>query len=226
MNYNLKDKMIKKILKNKYLQSFLGWLISVYIKICFHTSIWLVKNSNVIDNYLKKNESVIICFWHNRLLMAPFCWTWVGGIKMLISSHSDGRIISQAVSHLGIETISGSSRKQNISSLKEIINQIKIKSTLGITPDGPKGPREEVKDGLLSILKKTNVKILPLSYSAKFKIKLNTWDKFIFATPFNKFVVVWGNPIAYNLNKTPKENKSILEDEMNRITKLADNLSK
>ena len=218
--------MIKQILKNKYLQSFLGWIISVYIKICFHTSIWLVKNSDIIENYLNKNESVIVCFWHNRLLMAPFCWAWGVKFKMLISSHSDGRIISQAVSHLGIETITGSSRKQKISSLKQIINQIKIKSILGLTPDGPRGPREEVKDGLLSILKKTKVTILPLSYSAKFKIKLNTWDKFIFVTPFNKFVAVWGNPIKYNFSKTLGENKSILENEMNRVTKLADNLSK
>ena len=217
--------MIKKILKNKHSQSFLGWVISVYIKICFQTSIWLVKNTKVIDNHIRNNESIIICFWHNRLLMAPFCWAWEKKFKMLISSHPDGRIISKAVSHLGIETITGSSRKKNISSLKEIINQIKIKATLGLTPDGPRGPREEVKDGLISILRKTKVTIIPLSYSAKFKIKLKTWDKFIFVTPFNKFVAVWGNPIKYNLSKTPKENKIILEKEMNRITKLADNLS-
>lgn len=226
MNYNLREKMIKRIFKNKYSQSFLGWVISVYIKICFQTSIWLVKNTNTIENYVKKNESIIICFWHNRLLMAPFCWSWDKKFKMLISSHSDGRIISQAVSHLGIDTITGSSRKQNISSLKEIINQIKINSTLGLTPDGPRGPREEIKDGLVSILRKTKVTILPLSYSAKFQIHLNTWDKFIFVTPFNKFVVVWGNPIKYNTSKTSKENKILIEAEMNRVTKLADNLSR
>ena len=114
----------------------------------------------------------------------------------------------------------------HLNQLKSKSNQIKIKSILGLTPDGPRGPREEVKDGLLSILKKTKVTILPLSYSAKFKIKLNTWDKFIFVTPFNKFVAVWGNPIKYNFNKTPRENKSVLENEMKRVTKLADNLSK
>ena len=43
---------------------------------------------------------------------------------MLISSHRDGKIISNAVSHFGIQTIAGSSRKNMISSPKEIISEL------------------------------------------------------------------------------------------------------
>ena len=64
--------------------------------------------------------------------------------------------------------------------LKKIINLIENNNILGFTPDGPRGPNEEIKDGFMSLLKKTNVTVLPLSYSAKFKIKLKTWDEFIF----------------------------------------------
>ncbi len=218
--------MIKKIFKKKLVQLFLGWLISVYIKICFHSSIWITKNTNSVNNEIIKKKSVIVCFWHNRLLMAPFCWKWQEDFKMLISGHADGRIISYAVSHMGIETITGSSRKQNISSLKEILSLIKNNYILGITPDGPKGPPEEVKEGLMSLLKKTKVTILPLAYSAKYKVKLNTWDNFFFVFPLNKFVVVWGNPFQFDQRKTSKENKVVLENEIKRVSKLSDNLSK
>ena len=78
----------------------------------------------------------------------------------------------------------------------------------------------------MSLLKKTNVTVLPLSYSAKFKIRLKTWDEFIFVPPLNKFVAVWGNPFKFDKKKTCKENKKILEKEMNRITMLSDNLTK
>ena len=208
------------------MQLFFGWLITIYIKLCFQSSIWRVKNFDVAHNLIKKNKSVIVCFWHNRLLMASFCWNWERSFKMLISSHSDGKIISYAVANLGIETITGSSRKQNISSLKEIINEINKRNVLGITPDGPKGPNMQIKEGLLSLLKKTGVTVLPLSYSAKFKIRLNTWDRFLLVTPFNKFVAVWGNPIKFDVDKTYDENKKFLEEEMNRVTNLSDNLSK
>ena len=217
---------MKRIFKHQYFQVFLGWVISFYIKICFQTSIWLTKNSEIVEKLLKKNKSFVVCFWHNRLLMAVFCWKWPHEFKMLISGHSDGKIISNAISNFGIQTISGSARKNNVSSLKEILKQINDNSIIGITPDGPKGPNEEVKIGLISLLKKTNVPVLPLSYSAKFKFKLKTWDKFIFVIPFNKFVAVWGNPLQFDKNKTLAENKLILEKEMKRVTMLSDNLSK
>ena len=124
--------------------------------------------------------------------MTVFCWKYKNNFKMLISSHRDGKIISNAVSHFGIQTIAGSSRKNMISSLKEIINELNQKQVIGITPDGPKGPREKIKDGLISLIKKTDAVIIPLSYSAKIKIRLRTWDKFLLIFPFNKFIAVWG----------------------------------
>ena len=55
MSYNSKRKM-KKIFKHKYFQLFLGWTISFYIKLCFQTSIWLTKNSEVVEKHIKKNK--------------------------------------------------------------------------------------------------------------------------------------------------------------------------
>lgn len=53
---------MKKILKNKFVQSFLGWLISIYIKVCFHTSIWIVKNSYEVDKQIKKKIASLFVF--------------------------------------------------------------------------------------------------------------------------------------------------------------------
>ena len=227
MNYNLKRiLMIKNFLKHKYIQDLIGWLISFYIKICFHTSLWYVKNDQSIKTNLIKKKSIIVCFWHGRMLMTPFCWNYETKFKMLISEHRDGRIISNAVAHLGIETISGSSNKKKISSAKRIIEELHRFNVVGITPDGPRGPKEKVKEGIISLQKKTNSIIIPLSYSARFKIKLKSWDDFLFIFPFNKFVAVWGNPIKYDPNKDLKHNLQLVDDELNRITKLSDNLSK
>ena len=145
---------------------------------------------------------------------------------MLISSHPDGRIISHAVSYFGISTISGSSRKNTLSSIKEILNEIKNNNIIGITPDGPKGPKEKVKPGLLNLLKKNHLPIIPLSYSAKFNFRLNTWDKFLLATPFNKIIAVWGKPIFYNQKHSLKDNITNIENEIRRVSLLSDNLAK
>ena len=54
-----------------------------------------------------------------------------------------------------------------------------MNNVIGITPDGPRGPNQKLKEGIVSLLKKTNATIIPLSYSAKFNFKLNSWDKFL-----------------------------------------------
>ena len=218
--------MIKKILQHKYIQEFVGWIIAFYIKVCFNTSLWYLKNDEEITSTLKKNKRLVVIFWHNRLLMAPYCWNYSKPFKMLISSHRDGKIISNAVAHLGIGTIKGSSNKNKISSAKEILTNLSMNNVVGITPDGPRGPKEKMKEGIVSLLKKTNATVIPLSYSAKFNFKLNSGDKFIFVTPFNKFVAVWGNAIEYNNKKKLDENLQIIQDELNRVTKLSENLSK
>ena len=117
------------------------------------------------------------------------------------------------------------SRRNMITSLKEIITELNQKQVVGITPDGPKGPREKIKDGLISLIKKTDAVIIPLSYSAKIKIRLGTWDKFLLIFPFNKFVAVWGTPFKYNARVSFDKNKAILQKEFQRIENLSKNLS-
>ena len=218
--------MIKKLLQNEYIQNLVGFLISLYIKICFHTSLWYVRNNKELEKHIEKKSKIIVIFWHNRLLMAPFCWEYKNNFKMLISSHRDGKIGSFAVSHLGIDTIEGSSNKNKISSAKQIIYELSQKNIIGITPDGPRGPNQKIKEGLISMQKKTNSVIFPLCYSAKFYKQLSSWDKFMFVFPFNKFVAIWGKPIIYDKKKSLNQNISVVQSELDRVTMLSKNLSK
>ena len=216
--------MIKKIIKSKTIRHFIGWIVSIYLKFCYQTSSWVIKENNNIEKLLKTNKSFIVCFWHGRLLMTPFCWNYNKRFFMLISGHPDGQIISQAVSYFGIETITGSSSKNKIASFKNILNEVRNDNIIGITPDGPRGPNRKIKDGLISLAKLTKVPIIPLSFSAKHKKSFNSWDNFLFIFPFNKFVAIWGKPIYFGKENKTNLKKTILEEELNRITNLADNL--
>ena len=229
MNYSSKMRkkiMIKKLLKNEFTQNIVGFLISIYIKFSFQTSLWYSKNDENIEKLIKNKRKILVLFWHNRLLMAAFCWKYKKKFKMLISGHRDGKIISKAVSHLGIETIHGSSNKNKISSAKQILTELNDNNIVGITPDGPRGPKQKIKEGLVSMQKRTGAIIVPLSYSAKYNVTLKSWDSFLFSFPFNKFVAVWGNPIFYDDKKKLKDNVQNVQNELDRVTSLSENLSK
>ncbi|HEY3276978.1 MAG TPA: lysophospholipid acyltransferase family protein [Syntrophorhabdaceae bacterium] len=116
----------------------------------------------------EKGENVIVCFWHGRLLMMPFA-NKRGKGKVLISRHRDGEFIARVMGYFNLGTIRGSYRKGTVSSLREIIHDLRDGFDVAITPDGPKGPRFKVKPGIVELAKLTGKPIVPLTYGASKK---------------------------------------------------------
>ena len=114
---------------------------------------------------LDRGENVIVCFWHGRLLMMPFA-NMRGRGKVLISRHRDGEFIARVMGYFNLGAIRGSYRKGTVSSLREIIHALRDGFDVAITPDGPKGPRFEVKKGIVELAKLTGKPIVPLTYGA------------------------------------------------------------
>jgi lysophospholipid acyltransferase (LPLAT)-like uncharacterized protein len=122
-------------------------------------------NKSPLDNPLSKGSGSIVCFWHARLLMMPFAKKW-GPIKVLISLHRDGEFIARVMSFFNVGTIRGSYKKMSISSLREILDNLKSGIDIAITPDGPKGPRYTVKSGIIDLARLSGKTIVPLAYGA------------------------------------------------------------
>ncbi len=111
-----------------------------------------------------------------------------GKISAMISQHKDGEAITRTVEYLGINSIRGSSSRGGAA--KVLISAIKeIKgggNDVAITPDGPRGPRHSVADGVVAISQKTNAKILVFNCKPTKYWQFNSWDKFILPKPFGK----------------------------------------
>ena len=59
----------------------------------------------------RRGRPFILAFWHGRLLMIPMAWQRLAPMHMLISAHRDGRIIADAVTYFGVDSIAGSTRR-------------------------------------------------------------------------------------------------------------------
>jgi lysophospholipid acyltransferase (LPLAT)-like uncharacterized protein len=115
-----------------------------------------------------RGENGIVCFWTGRLLMMPFA-NKRGKGKVLISRHRDGEFIARVMGYFNLGAIRGSHRKGTVSSLREIIHDLRAGFDVAITPDGPKGPRFKVKTGIVELAKLTGKPIVPLTYGASKK---------------------------------------------------------
>ena len=215
----------KKIFRTKLAYSIICWIGAKYIKFVSFTTKWSFINKKYVENLWKKNESFILCFWHGRLLMMPLSWNNKKKINVLISAHSDGQLLSKTVKYFDIKTIIGSSSKGGSEAIRNIIKSLKSGISIGMTPDGPRGPRMKINSAIIKIASLTGNKIVPLSYSVKKKIFLNSWDKFLVALPFGKGCFIWGKPIKIKKNISSNEDLKLsnkLEKILIKLTKEAD----
>lgn len=213
--FNLKRRLIKILAPP---------LVSSILKLIYKSIKWEIEGEKYIKGL---KEPVIFSFFHGRMAMLAFLYQKIRGnsnrIKMILSPHFDGEVASRIVRRLGIESIYGSSSKKGVQLLRDLI---KIEGfDIGITPDGPRGPKEKVKPGVIYIAKEKGYPIVPVTYSvSKCKI-LNSWDSFMIPLPFCRGVYVIGEPIflPQDLEKEdfPKFAK-ILEDRMKEVQNLAD----
>jgi lysophospholipid acyltransferase (LPLAT)-like uncharacterized protein len=66
---------------------------------------------------------------------------------------------------------------------------------VGITPDGPQGPRRLAAAGVVHLAALADVPILPCAARTSRHIQLNTWDRMPIPLPFGRGVMVCGPPI-------------------------------
>ncbi|NOZ63583.1 MAG: lysophospholipid acyltransferase family protein [Caldiserica bacterium] len=156
----------------------------------------LVKMTIRWEKHLNKNwekENLIWVFWHNRLfLFILFYLKFLKGKKFvaLISPSRDGELIARIGRKMGISSIRGSSKHFSLSAAKEIRRYLQAGYHLIIIPDGPRGPRYQLKEGVLWISEFSRIPILPLHFSiSRYKV-IPSWDRFIFPLPFAKEKII------------------------------------
>jgi hypothetical protein len=178
------------------------------------------------QNFWEKGQYVIIAFWHQRLLMMPFA-PLQGKKGMLISQHRDGEFIARAVKLFGVDSVRGSTTRGGLSALRGMIRFYQEGGNLGITPDGPQGPKHVVQIGVIELARQTGAPILPLTYSASRQKVFSSWDNFILPLPFCKVVYIWGEPLIVS-RETDKEEleekRLLLQDRLRQITEEADQI--
>ena len=170
----------------------------------------------------------IYAFWHNRMAMIPFAVYKKIKINVLISDHRDGKIIAQTMKIFAFNIISGSSTRNGYNALKNILKCSKLNQTVAITPDGPKGPKNQINSNIIAISGLCQRYIIPMTYSCSKAFILRSWDRLIIPKPFNKIVIVLGTPIKPERKLNDDQIKKLnnqLASSLNYISNKADSIT-
>lgn len=190
----------RRLLRSDFVLNLGASLIAAYIRLVQASLRWQIVGAANRDRLFANKTAFIFAFWHGRLLMMPPAWPKGQPFRMLISRHRDGEIIARTVGHFGISTVRGStsregrSDKGGASALRELVRAVRQGESIGVTPDGPRGPRMRVSDGLVAIARATGVPLVPVTYAASGASTLGSWDRFQLPRPFGRGVFIWGEP--------------------------------
>lgn len=141
---------------------------------------------------------IIYAFWHGCLLPLTYTHKHLG-IDVLVSQNKDGELIARVLHGLGFHTIRGSTSRHGAGALKALVRASRAGRTVGITPDGPRGPRHEVQDGVVFLAAMTGTPIVPLAADAHPAWRLRSWDRFLVPRPFGR-----GNVVLGPLRRVPR----------------------
>ena len=170
----------------------------------------------------------IFSIWHNRLALALVLYRRYvvrrqPGRRMaaMVSASRDGAFLARILELFGVEPVRGSSSRRGPQALRELTTWSERGCDLAITPDGPRGPRYVVQDGVTATAQLTGLAILPVSYRLQWKIRAPSWDGFQIPLPFTRCDVHTGPLIEVPRTATEAEREQLrqrLEQTMRAIT--------
>lgn len=142
-------------------------------------------------------DSCIYALWHrNQCLIYGFHDR--SDVSVLVSHSRDGEIVARGIKHMGFKIVRGSkSRKGAVEATLQMIEDLKQGKRAAIMVDGPKGPEEVVKDGIIKIAKLSGKPIVPVCWHSINKnwITLPTWDKLKMPVLNVNLINLYGKPI-------------------------------
>ncbi len=181
-------------------------------------------NGQMQDHYLRKGRPLIFTFWHGRLLMMPTAYRGKR-VAIPISLHQDGELISRTVKYFGFRSIRGSTTRGGFSAMREMLKVSEEGYDIAITPDGPRGPRYRVQNGIIELARLTGMTIIPVSFNASRRKVFRSWDRFMLPYPCSRGVFVFGEPLLVPRQMSKgvfEQTRLLLERRLREITDRAD----
>jgi lysophospholipid acyltransferase (LPLAT)-like uncharacterized protein len=142
------------------------------------------------------NQPVIFCLWHNRLAISMIVHRrHPRKLAALVSASKDGALLAAVLRRFGVEQIRGSSSRRGPQALLELTSRAEHGYDLAVTPDGPKGPRYVVQEGVIALAQLTGLPIIPVTCNTQRKFCLKSWDRFQIPLPFSRCELILNPPI-------------------------------
>lgn len=207
-----------------FLERLAGRFVQLIIDFLLGSARFELHDTRHLETIHESGKGCIVVLWHGRLL--PLGYQHRNeGIAALVSRSNDGDLLAGALERWGFLTVRGSSSRGGSAALREIVRHAREGRWIAITPDGPRGPRQKMKQGPIVAAQMTGLPILPVAAGTDRAWWFGGWDRFLVPKPFARIRVLYGAPIVVPRrldDESLREYMDLVEEELNRLTELVD----
>jgi lysophospholipid acyltransferase (LPLAT)-like uncharacterized protein len=174
----------------------------------------------VIESLQRQGRPAVYCVWHNTIfylvyILAPL------GLTAMISRSGDGEDTWWVMRRFGFKAARGSASDGATGAMREMLRVLARGESVIVTPDGPRGPRYELKPGVVALARRKGLPVVPIAYSAPRRWEFESWDRMKLPKPFSRTVVWVGDPLDLAQDDDASANRRV-ENAMRRLTRLAE----
>jgi lysophospholipid acyltransferase (LPLAT)-like uncharacterized protein len=135
----------------------------------------------------------VFLLWHEALL--PLLWHHrEQGIAIVVSEARDGKYLADFATSLGYRALYGSSTRGGARALLGAVRELRAGRAVAFTPDGPRGPRRELKPGVVAAAQRGSAPVVPLHAESDRAWRLHSWDRLMIPQPFARVWITYGQP--------------------------------
>lgn len=206
------------------LRALVPYLVYTYVTFVGWTTRNRVLRADIPKRIHDGGERFIYAFWHQRQVF--FTWSHRDvSAAVLVSKSKDGEMIARTMELSRIGAVRGSSSRGGAVAAREMVEILRAGRDVGITPDGPRGPAREVKEGAVRVAQLAGMPIVPIANALSNKIEIKkAWDRFQVPLPFGRSVVIYGEPVRVGENDDLEAKAAELKAAMDAVTDEADRL--
>lgn len=181
----------------------------------------MTDRSGITDPESNRGPS-LLTLWHDSIFVMPYvklkCFNH-RKLVVLTSASKDGAVLENAMSVFGIGAVRGSSSRRAVAALVALRKALKSGFDVGITPDGPRGPRHKLQPGVVKMAETANASIVIVRVKYHNCWRLKTWDKFGIPKPFSKVEIILEEGFKVPKGLSDKEFQEQCEIVENRLKK-------
>jgi lysophospholipid acyltransferase (LPLAT)-like uncharacterized protein len=144
------------------------------------------------------------------------------GIVVMTSQNRDGEYIARVIQRFGYKAARGSSSRGSHRATVECLRVMKEGHDLGLTIDGPRGPRYIAKPGAAYLAKKSGNPVVPFNVAVEKKWVMRSWDHFQIPKPFSRAIILVGNPIYVDPDINRQQMQAVEEQIQRSLDELCE----